>query len=112
MNIEMPRGDIRHVAFQILDTAGEPVSSAFSEIYITFKQNYNTTNYLFQKRLSAGDVIFADGSYEFTIEPEDTNNLKFGDYVFDIELLAPGIKETHVGTLTLTSEATHQQNEG
>ena len=51
-------------------------------------------------------------SYTFNIEPEDTDNLDYGTYVFDIELIKTGeIKQTSVGQFTLTSEVTFAENE-
>lgn len=112
MKIEMPRGDIRRVSFEVTGPDGQPIDFEFQEIYVTFKQTFKNQNYLFQKRLTTGDIRNDSGVYEFTIQPEDTNNLIFGDYVFDIEFIAQNLKETHTGTLTLTPEATYQQNEG
>ncbi len=115
MSISMPRGDIRPVYFTVhnRDEDNTQYEGTFDEIYFTVKTNYNKTEYLFQKRLSEGTIeLMDDGVYQFVIEPEDTDNLKFGSYVFDIQLLAgTDIKQTFVGTLTLTNEATHRANE-
>jgi hypothetical protein len=44
--------------------------------------------------------------------PEDTNNLDFGEYMFDIELVIEGqMKKTFTGRLRLTEESTHATNE-
>lgn len=112
LSISMPRGDIRSVSFTVKDETKADV--ILDEIFFTVKENYNKGPYLFQKRLSTGEIERQDdGSYQFMIRPEDTNGLKFKDYVFDIEVLAgTDIKQTFVGSLQLTSEVTHAENEG
>lgn len=111
--ITMPRGDIRHVSFTISDCEDEPVDYEFDDIYFTVKESFSRSSYLFQKKLSAGTITEENGVYWFTIMPEDTNNLKFKTYDFDIEIVseADEIKQTFVGTLELTKESTHASNE-
>lgn len=110
MEINMPRGDLRPVQFTVTDGETAP---ELTEIYATFKKSFRHPNFLFQKRLSDGTIeALGEGSYQFTIEPEDTDGLTYGTYPFDIEVLGDGIKQTFTGTLTLTNEATHAGNEG
>lgn len=53
-----------------------------------------------------------DGTYHFTIEPTDTNNLKFGTYVYDIEVKQNGIVSTiAMGDFILLDEVTYAENE-
>lgn len=113
MNIEMPRGDLRPVRFTIRNPDGSAANIPFDEIYFTVKSNHTDKNYLIQKRLSDGGIArLDDGSYQFIILPEDTDNLRMTAYVFDIELVyRNAIKQTTVGKLTLTSEVTHAGNE-
>lgn len=118
LSITMPRGDIRPVYFTVYENNGDDEEKTmydgnFDEIYFTVKTGYNKKEYLFQKRLSTGEIeLLEDGVYQFVIEPEDTDNLKFGAYVFDIELVAgTDIKQTFTGDLTLTNESTHVYNE-
>ena len=113
MNISMPRGDIRHIKFSITTVSGDNPPN-FNEIYFTVKKGFNNADALFQKKLSNGGIIKGDdGCYHFTIVPEDTNDLKYGDYVFDIELCYQDqIKQTTVGTLRITNEVTFAGNEG
>lgn len=112
--VTMPRGDIRVVHFSVGDSTGENTNIEFTEIYITFKNNCKTNDYLFQKKLSDGSVIAtSDGEYQFTIKPEDTDDLQFGTYVFDIELIyGSQLKQTFIGDLELTKEVTFASNEG
>lgn len=113
MTIEMPRGDIRAVRFNVTDSEGNPSDIQFDEIYFTVKASYQYNDYLFQKRLTDSTIEPSDdGGYQFTIEPEDTNDLRVGTYVFDIELVQGNtIKQTSVGTLVLTNEVTFAANE-
>lgn len=113
MRITMPRGDIRPVRFVVYNASGEISDVNFDEIYFTVKKSFNNEDFLIQKRLSNGTIeADADRGYVFTIEPEDTNMLKVGRYVFDIELVSgTDIKQTIVGELELTNEVTYASNE-
>ena len=113
MRISMPRGDIYPVRFQIYETETEITHIDFTQIYMTCKKCAKDVTPLFQKSLSSGTIVkIDDGDYQFRIEPEDTNNLQFGEYVFDIELIYENeIKQTIRGTLRLDEEVTHAINE-
>ena len=114
-SISMPRGDIKKVRFTVLTNDSQIVETDFDDIYFTVKKHFLDPNFLFQKRLSNGDIIKLDNSdYQFTIEPNDTDNLKFDTYDCDIEIvsLADELKQTFTGVFEVTSEATHARNEG
>lgn len=113
LHIEMPRGDIRPVTFRILDDGG-PCEIDITEIYFTVKTSFAKPDYLFQKKLSSGDIeLMEDGDYQLVIEPEDTDRLKYGRYVFDIQVESGiDLKQTFVGTFDLMDEATYAENEG
>lgn len=111
MRISMPRGDIRPARFVI--KSGSETVTDFDEIYLTAKTSFTNPAYLFQKRLTTGDITIVDGGFQFTIKPEDTNRLKYGKYVFDIEVVRGNdIKQTFIGELYITEESTFAQNEG
>lgn len=110
----MPRGDIREITFSVKGNDGELYPLQFDDIYFTVKHDFYERNYIFQKRLSTGQIeTDGEGNYWFVIKPEDTNGIRFGKYVFDIELvlLSEDIKQTTTGELVLTYEATHSANE-
>lgn len=114
MQIQMPRGDLRSVRLTVSTSAkGRRYEGDFDEIYFTVKESFSSKNYLFQKRLSRGEIAkLEDGSYTFTIQPSDTDSLAIKAYVFDIELVRNNtIKQTTVGDLVLTSEVTFAENE-
>ena len=111
LHISLPRGDIRNVKFRVLSD-GEAFSQ-LSEIFFTVKSNTTVQKVLFQKSLTKGDITLEeDGYYHFTIMDTDTDNLMYGSYKFDIEVLGDGIKQTKVGTLEITAEVTFASNEG
>jgi hypothetical protein len=112
LSITMPRGDIRNIKFSV--TSSATFVTDLTEIYFTVKRNYRNDKYEFQKTLSSGDIYLdSDNFYHFKINPEDTNNLDYGIYNFDIEILRDNvIKQTTVGELRITKEVTFASNEG
>lgn len=113
LKIVMPRGDIRVIRFQVLDSDGDISQTDFTEIYFTAKKNALDKNYLFQKTLTGGDIVKIDaGDYQLKIEPKDTDGLNFGQYECDIEIVYEDqIKQTEYGVLELTREVTSAYNE-
>lgn len=113
MDITLPRGDIKHIKFSVTNRDGTKVVD-FDEIYFTVKKDFKQIDYLIQKRLSQNTIKKGEDDYfYFTIEPSDTDNLKYGSYVFDIELVKDNsIKQTTVGMLIVTNEVTFINNEG
>lgn len=115
MKITMPRGDIRIVRFQVYDlSTGEPCEKDFTEIYMTVKDDIYARDYLFQKRLSAGEIEkLGVGDYQIRLEKADTDPLDFNKtYPFDIELIYQDeINQTEMGELELTPEVTCRWNE-
>lgn len=110
MNITMARGDIKAVGFTV--KLGRETQTDFDDVYFTVKKSYTDHDYKFQKRLSNGTITESSGHFTFIINPEDTNKLGFGSYDCDIEIVRlPTLKLTFPGTLTLTKETTHANNE-
>lgn len=114
MKIEMARGDIHKQRFTLLGGDGQPYVEPLDNIYFTVKENAKDREYKFQKRMSDDDIVWVDsGTYQFTIMPDDTNNLKFGEYDCDIEIVRSGtLKKTFLGKLIIGREVTHAYNEG
>jgi hypothetical protein len=112
MEIKMCRGDIFSFSFDI-KIDGTKTTEPMDDIYMTVKRTYLEQSYIFQKRLSDGSIVSdGSGTYTIQIEPEDTNNLTFGTYDFDIELVKlPSIKRTFNGKLILDKESTYATNE-
>lgn len=114
MKIRMARGDMLSRSFVIRSRDGTAFTEQLDNIYLTVKRNENEHDYKFQKRLSDGGIYsLGEGRYQFTILPEDTDNMSYGKYMFDIELVIYGrLKRTYLGELWLTKEITHHYNEG
>ncbi len=113
MRIALPRGDIKFVRFLINDMNGTITDVDFSEIYFTVKKTTDDIPFLFQKKLSAGTIQkIANGDYQLKIEPEDTYNLSYGRYKFDVNIkYLNQIDETFVGDFVITEEVTFKENE-
>ena len=113
MEITMARGDLQAQQFTVTEDGHAP--EPFDNIWFTVKRNATDRNPLIQKKLSDDTIYETEkaGTFEFVIEPEDTNSMAFGAYKFDIELFRDGsLKRTFTGVLTLTEEVTHYYNEG
>lgn len=113
IKIEMVRGDYKKIKFQIKSN-GNVIYDDFDDIYITFKKSYTSTEALFQKLFSRGDILKdSESYYHFIITPDDTNNLKIGTYVFDIQVFRKEekIKKTVLGQLVISNEVTFSYNE-
>lgn len=118
MRIAMPRGDIKLVRFLINNPNGETTNVDFTEIYFTVKKTTKDQQYKFQKKLSTGGIAkLNNGDYQVKIEPDDTKNMNYGAYKFDVQLIyvdSNGVKqlqETFVGDFVLTEEVTYVENE-
>lgn len=112
MNIKLNRGDTKQLKFNVLDKSKKQITD-FTEIYFTLKKNHVTSNVLIQKKLSNGGIkLGEDNYYHFVLNSEDTANLDYDTYVFDIELIIGNTyKKTYLGTLSLDKEVTFNVNE-
>ena len=113
MLIEFPRGDSYEQGFVLKNkSSASPVEEAFDEVYFTVKKLWSNRDYKIQKRLSTGGITYdGEGHYTLRIAPEDTNDLGFGEYDFDIEFVKGSYKKTFCGKFILSKEVTHQSNE-
>ena len=116
IHIYLPRGDIRDIPFEVytvVDDEDVIYTDDFDEIYFTVKKRFTDEEYVFPKRLTNGSITKdIDSIYHISIEPEDTNDITFGDYVFDIEVVTGNvIKQTTTGSITIGYESTYASNE-
>ena len=115
VDIEFPRGDTFTYGFHLVDSGKNPINmeEGQGEIYFTVKKNENTSDLIFQKKFSTGEIkLDKDGLYYLVINSDDTANLKYGTYGYDITLKSGEFVSTQViGTITLTKEYTHKVNE-
>jgi len=108
--MEITRGDTHSYYFQ-RKRDGEPITTEAENIYFTVKNNNYNEEVVFQKTID--DMDFDENYYyHFTINPEDTNGLDYGDYVYDIEVKIDTYTRTIAkGILSITKEATFPKNE-
>lgn len=110
--MEMTRGDSGYFYFQRLDDNGDPITVKADHCWFTVKTNDMQKEPVIQKTIE--DMTFDDdGTYHITILPEDTNELQYGEYIYDIEVLnEDGYKKTiSKGIFELTWESTFANNE-
>lgn len=112
MDLEFTRGDTQFLKFQLKD-GFENVISPTSEdnIYFTVKQNQNSSKALIQKKYPES-IEYTDGYFNFTLNSDDTSDLPYGTYMYDIELKSGDyVKTLGFGTITLTEEITNKEDE-
>lgn len=113
MRIAMARGDIHYERFVIMNPDGSESDLDFDNVHFTVKKSFKDTQYIFQKKLSNGSIEkLAPSDYQVKITPQDTANMPFGNYVFDIQVTyGDTIKQTFPGEFAILNEATYPENE-
>lgn len=106
------RGDSRGFKFRRRNrSTHNPILDTPEALYFTIKTNFKTEAYLFQKKLD-NMYMSEDGYWHFLLNPEDTEDLDYGKYCWDIEVIQSGYKTTiSRGYLELLNEATWKANE-
>lgn len=108
--IEIIRGDTCPFSFTRRDKDGNVIIDPAEKLYFTIKEKYTSTDILVQKTID--DMTFDEGTYRFVIEPNDTNELKYGVYVYDLEVITGEYKQTIArGTIKISEEVTFQEDE-
>jgi len=83
-NIFMTRGDTVSLHIDLVDFNGDPYYLAENdEAIFRVKKNACTKELLIEKELETDE----DGLLVLLIEPEDTENLRFGVYVYEVEVI-------------------------
>ena len=111
MKIEMPRADQFPIVFKVKSIVNNEylTDGDIEEITMTCRlKPMKESPILFQKKLSEGTIIFDKESNQVVIKmlKEDTKDLKYGTYGFDIEIKIGDIISTKVGTIKITKEYT------
>lgn len=106
--LSMVRGDTESITVTIRDTSGEitPLVSG-DTIYFTLKKNAKNELKLIQKVITT----FIDGSASIVISHDDTRNLLFGDYMYDVQVTYEnGTVKTILGPdiFTILEEVTYE----
>lgn len=112
MDLEFTRGDTQFLKFQLKDGLNNPIQPAVEDnIYFTVKQNQNSSKILIQKKYPES-MEYTDGYFNFVLNSEDTSELNYGTYQYDIELKSGDyVKTLGFGSITLTEEITHRRDE-
>lgn len=81
--ISLKRGTTLPLKAQRKDASGQPILVEPEEIYFIVKKKWTDKTALITK--DKDDMTFdEEGYYHFTITPEDTENLDYGQYVWDL----------------------------
>lgn len=112
MDIEFVRGDTFPFKFKLSYKDGNVIQKENIEAMVLTCRKYNEEVYpvLFQK--SIDDFELKDEYYHACFNPEDTENLDYGIYNFDIEItLKNGYRKSLVSSFRITQEATIHKSE-
>ena len=105
------RGDSKTFTFQRKDKDNNVIIEKPDKMYLTIKQNEFERKALIQKTFDNG-IRFEEDTYYVDFVPEDTDDLSFGEYVYDIEIINGDIVKTiKKDTFVIESEVTHKENE-
>ncbi len=113
INFEIVRGDNKSIFIQLTDN-NEVDNQKVEKMFFSVKNDGYENDVLFQKKLDAG-IKFDDstGIYEILIFPEDTDDLDFCNYKYDLQIIDNNIKETLMsGFFSILEEITNKNNEG
>ena len=82
-NLYVTRGDTGAIRIAVSDAAGESVPLEDGDVIeLTVRERLGASEKMLYKKVTE----FIDGKALITIQPEDTSNLKFKTYVYDIQL--------------------------
>lgn len=113
--MEIYRGNTKTIRFRRRSKNGnnfEPILKKAKKVYFTVKRYENDRKALIQKTID--DMIFDkdSGYYSLTFFPEDTENMSFGNYVYDILVIDEKYKKTvSKNVFTIVGNVTHKGNE-
>ena len=108
-NLKFKRGDTFAFKSKLKLKSGQQITKEdISELYVTAREGFDEIfPIIFQKTLD--DVEISDGYVHIRFEPEDTENLYYTTYCFDLEITLKGEKKnrkTKSGQFTLLDETT------
>ena len=79
--IRLTRGDTAYLEIPLVTSDGIYEMSPEDTLTFSVKKNTRETEYIFQKVIT--------GVNTFRVEPNDTDELTFGKYVYDVQLNTP-----------------------
>lgn len=111
-DFSFPRGDTCPISFTITDNNGDELDFTSAEVYFTLKKSYSTQNSVLQKKKSEGDITIDGINGSLVLEHDDTAELNYGKYVYDIQVKSGDyVKTVLIGEIELTNESTWKANE-
>lgn len=114
-NLTITRGDTGLYAIDLRDANGKIIDIVDNiTMYFTVKDNSNSTPFKFQKK-SGNGITYSeeDKKFHLVIEPTDTSNLSYGEYVYDITIRKDNSRFTVIkGKFCIEYEVTFIENEG
>jgi hypothetical protein len=111
-DIFMTRGDTERFEVSLYDLTID-IDRPFLEgdtVYFTVKTSTQTKTKLFQKVVT----VFQDGIAKFTIEPENTKDLRYHEYVYDVQMVKEGDVTTIIppSKFVIEEEVTYEPEVG
>lgn len=106
------RGDTLPFKFSLTHSDGTVIEKSEISTLILTCRKFNKSEYpiLFEKDIS--DFTFEDDYYHCVFNPEDTQELDYGTYNFDIEItLKSGYRKTLKSQFRITEEDTIHKSE-
>lgn len=88
--MEFCKGNTFKFRFKRKDILGNIITEKATNVWFTIKIDHYTNENLIQKTLEDGITFGEDYYYHVVIKPEDTLNLNYGTYVYDIKIEADG----------------------
>ena len=108
--LKVIRGDTNIFKFTRKDSEGNTITQKANALYFTIKSDCFTNKVLIQKTID--DMTFENGVYTFTIDGNDTDNLNYGFYKYDLEVVEEEYKQTiSIGDFVIEEEVTFTSNE-
>ena len=111
--MEIIRGDYKAIKVQRKTKLQEVITEKPDKMYFTVKISEYRKKVLLQKTFDNG-IKFDQTTGWYTIEilPEDTNNLDYGAYIYDIEIIKDKKTKTiKIDDFIVTKEVTFAVNE-
>lgn len=110
--IEIRRGDTQYFKFKRKNDSGDTIMTVPQNIYFSVKLDYDSGYPIIQKTID-DMTMDVDGTYHFKILPKDTNKLKYGIYVYDLQVndIDNYVKTIAIGNFKINEEVTFSKNE-
>lgn len=106
-DLSMIRGDSESITVSCRDSQGAVSFNTGDKLYFTIKKNINTKETLMQKIITE---FTEDGNAVVEIEHEDTKDMAYGGYMYDMQLTRLNGKVTTIippSQFVISGEVTH-----